>query len=122
MTTIARDEERQNRIEDEILADAYGAEEQAMGWYYYLAEGMNYPFQAKCVQETRQSPLKLGEITTVIDMLANNNSFEMLAEIKFLGRTMGVPLYQLEPIDVDAGTQQVIEDWQYWIGRGNVLG
>jgi hypothetical protein len=29
-----RDEEREQRITMEIIVDAYGPEEQAMGWYY----------------------------------------------------------------------------------------
>jgi hypothetical protein len=30
-----RDQEREQRITMEIIVDAYGPEEQAMGWYYY---------------------------------------------------------------------------------------
>jgi len=30
--------EREKRIAMEIIVDAYGPEEQAMGWYYYLDE------------------------------------------------------------------------------------
>jgi len=55
-------------------------------------------------------------------MVSDDDRYEMLAEIKFIGRTMGVPLYQLEPIDVDEETRQVIEDWHYWIARGYELG
>jgi Calcium binding len=29
-----KDEERDHRIHDEIIVDAYGDEEQAMSWYY----------------------------------------------------------------------------------------
>lgn len=118
MTLIERDEERENRIRDEVIVDAYDAEEQAMGWYYYLAETMAFPFQAKCIQEIHKSPLRSGEIVTATGMISGDDSYEMLAEIDFTGRTMGVPLYQLEPIDVDDDTRQAIEDWQYWIARG----
>jgi hypothetical protein len=31
-----RDERREKRIMQEIIVDAYGPKEQAMGWYYYL--------------------------------------------------------------------------------------
>jgi hypothetical protein len=55
-------------------------------------------------------------------MISDDDSYEMLAEIEFMGRTMGVPLHQLEPIDVDDNTRQVIEDWQYWIARGYLFG
>ena len=122
MTRIERNEERENRIHDEVIVDAYGAEEQAMGWYYYLAETMAFPFQAKCIQEIHKSPLRLGEVVTVADMVSGDDSYEMLAEIEFVGRKMGVPLYQLEPLDVDDGTRQAIEDWQYWVARGYQFG
>ena len=122
MTRLERDEERENRIRDEVVVDAYGREEQEMGWYYYLVDTMTFSFQAKCIQELRKSPLELGEIVTVADMVSGDDSYEMLAEIEFMGRTMGVPLYQLEPIDVDEETRQAVEDWQYWIGRGYEFG
>ena len=35
---IGRDEEREERIYNEAIVDAYGPEEQALGWYYYLEE------------------------------------------------------------------------------------
>jgi hypothetical protein len=124
MSVIEKDEEREERIIYEVIVDAYGAEEQAMGWFYYLADSMSFPFEAKCVREIRKSPLKLNEIVTVTDMVSDDDDYshEMLAEITFQGRTMGVPLYQLEPIDVDELTRQVIEDWHYWVGRGYLFG
>ena len=33
MAKVKRDEVRENRIVDEIIVDAYGEEEQALGWY-----------------------------------------------------------------------------------------
>ncbi|NHZ71635.1 MAG: hypothetical protein GWP17_00915 [Aquificales bacterium] len=33
---MERDAEQENRINDEVIVDAHDAEEQAMGWYYYL--------------------------------------------------------------------------------------
>ena len=35
MPPIERDNEREDRIHDEAIVDAYGPEEQAIGWYYY---------------------------------------------------------------------------------------
>jgi endonuclease I len=37
MTKIERDENREERIDMEVVVDAYDEEERAMGWYYYLA-------------------------------------------------------------------------------------
>jgi hypothetical protein len=36
-------EEREERIHMEIIADAYGPEEQAMGWYFYLQDSLGFP-------------------------------------------------------------------------------
>jgi hypothetical protein len=38
--------------------DAYGPEEQAMGWYYYLENKIHFPFQAKCIASKVTSPLR----------------------------------------------------------------
>ena len=35
-TNHRQNKDREERIEMEIIVDAYGPEEQAMGWYYYL--------------------------------------------------------------------------------------
>ena len=40
------DNERDERIAMEIIVDAYGPEEQAMGWYCYLEEKLKFPFTA----------------------------------------------------------------------------
>jgi len=43
MVNSTRNAERENRIAKEIIVDAYGPEEQAMGWYYYLQDTL-HPF------------------------------------------------------------------------------
>jgi len=35
--------DREYRIRDEAIVDAHGPEEQAMGWYYYLADRVSFP-------------------------------------------------------------------------------
>ena len=34
-----------------LLSDAYGEDEQAMGWYNYLEEKLKFPFTARCINE-----------------------------------------------------------------------
>lgn len=43
---------------------------------------------------------------------------EMFVEIQWQDRTIGVPLAQLQPLDVDESTQEAIADWHYWVERG----
>ncbi len=49
MNKIEKDPEREDRIEMEAIVDAYGPEEQAMGWYYYLQDRIAFPFQGRCL-------------------------------------------------------------------------
>ena len=52
---------RERRIEEEIVVDAYTAEERAMSWNYYLEEKLQLPFKAKCIAVREISPLKKSE-------------------------------------------------------------
>jgi hypothetical protein len=47
MPTRQRDDDREQRIDDEIIVDAYGPEEQALGWYYYLEGTLHFPYTAR---------------------------------------------------------------------------
>lgn len=53
MSRVERDEEREERITMEIVVDAYGPEEQAIGWYYYLDDVLQFPFTAICIDKWR---------------------------------------------------------------------
>jgi hypothetical protein len=119
MSKIEKDEVREYRISMEAIVDANGAEEQALGWYYYLDDKIQFPFQAKCIEARKASPLKNGEIVNVTQMLSEDECMqEMFVEIKWNGQTFGVPLTQVEALNVDADTQGAIEDWHYWVSRG----
>ena len=43
MTRSSKDEEGEERIHNEIIVDAYDSEEQAMGWYTYLSDTLQFP-------------------------------------------------------------------------------
>jgi hypothetical protein len=56
-----KDPVREDRIHNEAIVDAYGPEEQALGWYYYLENKIRFPFQAECIRAKVVSPLLKGE-------------------------------------------------------------
>jgi hypothetical protein len=123
MKKVAKDKAREERITMEIVVDAYGQEEQAMGWYYYLADNLSFPFKARCTMERRTSPLKTGEELEVVGMAPEDDcSHEMFAEIRWSGRILAVPLAQLEPVESDRKTREAVEDWHYWVERGYEFG
>ena len=119
MSEIEKDENRECRISNEAIVDAYGPEEQALGWYYYLEERMSFPFLAKCILERINSPLRIDERVKVVGMVDEYDCMvEMIVKIEWADRTFGVPLAQLKAVDVDDEAEEAIADWHYWVDRG----
>jgi len=119
MANARRSEQREQRIQNEIIVDAYGAEEQAMGWYYYLEEHLHLPFRAKCTGQRAISPLSKGQEVEVVGLAAAAEcESQMFVTVKWDQRTLAVPLAQLEVIQGDKATQQAVEDWHYWVDQG----
>ena len=116
MPEVERNEEIEERIEMEIIVDAYGEEERFMGWYCYLEDNMHFPFEAKCIQESKISPLQVGEIVKVFGTIEEYPT--IFVEIEWSERRFGVPLAQLEGIEVSNDTKEAISDWHYWSNRG----
>lgn len=113
------DEAREERIEMEIVVDAYGELERALGWYCYLEDNIRFPFRARCIARRTTSPLEAGDKVEVIGMPpAEECEHDMLVNVKWDGRTFAVPLSQLEGIGVEDRTREAIEDWRYWVKRG----
>lgn len=116
---IDHDQEREDRIQNEAIVDAYGSEEQALGWYYYLEERITFPFKARCILSRKTLPLKFGEAVEVLEMANKEDCIsDMIVIVRFGDRTVGVPLAQLEPAAGDPTMIEVIQDWHYWIARG----
>src|SRR3954447_2495985 len=114
-----RDEEREDRIADEIIVDAYEPEEQALGWYYYLEGKLQFPFRARCIAERAISFLRPGDEVEVIGMPSEDEcEHEMFVTIRWDDRTIAVPLWQLTGANVDPLTEQAISDWHYWVNSG----
>ncbi len=119
MTIVSKDSDREHRIDYEAVVDAYDEQERAMGWYYYIQDKLHCPFKAKCISKRRISPLQEGEVVEVQGMTSEDEcEKEIFVEIIWQGRELAVPLSQLDAIDADEETQEVIEDWHYWVDRG----
>jgi hypothetical protein len=113
------DEAREHRITMEAVVDAYNESERAMGWYYYLEGKIKVPFDAKCIAHRAISPLKVGQIVSVLSMAAEEESEEeMFVLIEHNDEELAVPLVQLAPTSQDLATQEAIADWHYWCARG----
>ena len=119
MARVEKDDAREERIDMEVVVDASGEEERAIGWYTYLGDKLAFPFRARCIAERRSSPLQQGEVVEVTGMApAEDCEHDILVDVQWQGRRLAVPLSQLEGIAVDEATQEAIGDWHYWIARG----
>ncbi len=123
MSKAKKDETREHRIMREIVVDAYGAEEQAMGWYYYLEDTLNFPFTARCVVKRTISPLKVGDEIEILSMAPEEEcQQEMFVMMPWERDGLAVPLMQLEVVQGDEQTCEAVRDWHYWVCRGYTFG
>jgi Calcium binding len=118
-----RDEGREQRIASNAIVDAYGPEEQAMGWYYYLQDRIAFPFTAVCDAARQISPLRIGDEVEALDMADEDEcEGEMFVLIRWGHRasdTLAVPLAQLDVGEnADEATNEAVADWRYWTARG----
>ena len=115
-----KNKDREERIGMEIIVDAYGSEEQAMGWYYYLEEKLQFPFTAICSAKRAISPLQIKDEVDVLGMAPEDEcQNEMFVMIRWERDGLAVPLSQLIPIkSTDRQTREAVEDWHYWVQMG----
>jgi hypothetical protein len=119
-----KNKEREERIAMEIIVDAYGPEEQSMGWYYYLQGTLRFPFTAVCCAKRAISPLKVKDEVDVLRMApAEECEKKMFVMIRWEKDSLAVPLSQLS-VTHPAGqqTRQAVEDWHYWVEMGYEFG
>lgn len=123
MPKTKKNAKREDRIAMEIIVDAYGPDEQAMGWYYYLEEKLHFPFTATCVAERAISPLHKGDEVEILRMASEEEcQHEMFVMMGWERRGLAIPLSQVKPIaETDKDTREAIEDWHYWVDQGYTL-
>jgi hypothetical protein len=114
------DENRKDRIEDEVIVDCYDEYEVAMGWFYYLHDNLKLPFKASIVGDIKINSIQKGDIVIVTEFI---NSDEDNVSIEDFIATVGiekgehiydVPLENIKGIDCNNDTFNAIEDWRYW--------
>jgi Calcium binding len=119
-TKPQRDEIREERISMEIVVDAHGAEERAMGWYCYLEDKLTFPFLTRCIRDRPTSPLRVGDEVEVVSLAPEDEcQREMIVETPWEHkRTLAAPLSQLKVVRGNEETQQAVEDWHYGVEMG----
>jgi hypothetical protein len=114
-----KDAERDYRIHDEIIVDAYGEEEQAMSWYYYMEENLEFPMKAKVKLRLRGGKTEEKAIKIVEIDPESETSLTLR-----LGITEGKSdrVQYVSPADIvriqtTEGNLEILNDWLYWRGH-----
>jgi hypothetical protein len=123
MSSVEEDKIREERITMEIVVDAHDKEERAMGWYYYLDDTLNIPFNAKWNKKSRKSATVEEKTVEVLGMAPEDEcERDMLVEVVYVGGkdedVFSAKLSEIEAIDADSETTEAIADWHYWLARG----
>jgi len=119
---MSKDADREERIDMEVVVDAYGPEERAMGWYYYLADTISFPFTAECIVVDKRTPLELGEQVTVVQMSGEDYcEHDMYVDVSWKEKILAIPLVQLKPLDGNDESIEAIADWHYWLEQGYIF-
>ena len=123
MPNVPANGEREERIAMEVIVDAYVPEEQALGWYTYLEEHLTFPFSTRCVAKRAISPLQVGDDVEIVGMAPQEEcAHETFVETPWgHASTLAVSLSQIQGSHLDEETRQAVEDWHYWVARGNEL-
>ncbi len=113
---------RENRIDYDVVVDAYDESERAMGWYYYLQDKISFPFLAKWKKKTKKTGAIAEKEIEVLDMAsAEDCESNMYVEVAYINEkddTFTARLSDIEAINPDPNTEEALADWQYWIDMG----
>jgi hypothetical protein len=110
---------REERIEMEIVVDAYNDMERAIGWHCSIDNWVSNTVRCRCHKTRSMSPLKVGDEVDVLEVAPEGDcESEMFVFVQWNDRKLAVPLEQLEPIEGDPKAIEIIEDWLYWCLMG----
>lgn len=116
---LEQNKAREERILMEVVVDAYGEEERAMSWYYYLEAKLKFPFLTTCKVKRAISPLQVGDEVELTSMAPEEEcQREIFVMTPWEKDGLAVPLSQLEFLHGDDETRDAMEDWAYWVEMG----
>ncbi len=114
-----KEPEREDRIYDEAIVDAYGDEEVILSWYYYLEEQLHFPFIAAVrVHSPGRSPQTIRVDMQAMGPMSRCGYWQMWG--------LGSPsdqedntlhhffLSDIIEAEADPERLQALADWNYW--------
>lgn len=107
---------RDERILDTVIVDCYGPDEELMGWYYYLADGLHFPFYARVLlpQSIGSEAEKKVQVMGVDPRSEQGEPLRLYALEDVSGQMMSISLCQIVQAHTAAEYLQILNDWLYW--------
>ena len=110
------DPTREHRILYEVIVDAYDEEEQAMGWYYYMADNLEFPIEAtvRFALKGGQSEVKPAQIVDVDSKSERGSAIRLGIVEPGNERVQYISPEDIVRLDTTPENLEIINDWLYW--------
>jgi hypothetical protein len=114
-----KDAERDHRIHYEIIVDAYDEYEQAMGWYYYMADNFAFPINAKVKLRLRgdKTEEKAVQIVEVDPKSETSLTLRLGITEGKNDRVQYISPEDIISVKTSEENLEILNDWLYWNGH-----
>ncbi len=111
-----KDEERDDRIHDEIIVDAYDEYEQAMSWYIHLNDNLVFPIKAKVKLRLRggKTEEKAVQIVEVDPKSEDSLTLRLGITEGKSDRIQYISPKEIVSINTSDENLEILNDWLYW--------
>lgn len=107
-------EERQHRIDYEIIVDAYDDGEIYIGWYYYFAENLEFPIRAVAHLKKRNGR-KENIAIEIVEVASNEEeALKLGIVVPPLDFVFSIDVEDLFSVEASEEDLEILNDWLYW--------
>ncbi len=102
----------------EIIVDAKDEDEVIMGWFHYMADELEFPFEAEIESKNRRGETSVIQIDVLdlSDRNQNPTSPEVILEVseKESERVIDIGVSKLQNVKGSEATQDAVAIWKHW--------
>ncbi len=107
---------RDERILNEVIVDCYDEDEEAMSWYYHLADELEFPITAtvRFALKGGNAEVKPAQIVGVDPKSEQGRSLRLSIVEGGSQRVQYISPEDVVSMDTTPGNLLIINDWLYW--------
>jgi Calcium binding len=117
---LTHDQTREDRIIYEVIVDCYEEHEELMGWYYYMADNLEFPIKATVRLRLRGGAAEVKKVDIVeVDKKSEEENPIRFGIVEDGGqRVTTISPEEIVGIGTSAENTEIINDWLYWHNFG----